>query len=234
MPLMTHTLKASRREATANSLRQSGHIPGVLYGHKVTSNSVSVDGKEFRKVFAQAGSTTLVNLDLDGTVHNVLIREVQLHPVRDHVLHVDFYQVRMDEELEADVPLKFVGEAPAVKDLGGVFVRNMDTIAVKSLPKDLPADIEVDISRLSQFNDVIHVSDITPPAGVTIQPESTEVVALIQAPRSEAELASLKEEVKEDVSTIEVTTEKKEEEGAETAADGTPVAEEKKPDDSKK
>jgi large subunit ribosomal protein L25 len=207
-----------------------------VYGHKIANQSVAVNSREFLKVYAKAGSTTLVNLDVDGTMHNVLIREVQLHPVRDHVLHVDFYQVRMDEALEADVPLKFTGEAPAVKDLGGVFVRNMDSVSVKSLPQDLPSEIEVDITKLAQFNDVVHVSDLKLPEGVSLLAKDTDVVALIQAPRSEAELASLKEEITEDVASIEATAEKKEEpgeEGAEGEA-AAPADDKQKSDDKKK
>src|SRR5687767_7010190 len=125
-------LKASRREGKANSVRNSGHVPGIVYGHQLASQNVAVDAKQFDRLFAKAGSTTLVNLDVEGTMHNVLIRDVQFHPVRDHVMHVDFYQVRMDEAIHADVPLKFTGEAPAVKDLGGIFVRNTDTVEVKA------------------------------------------------------------------------------------------------------
>jgi hypothetical protein len=98
----------------------------------------------------------------------------------------------------------------------------------------LPSDIEVDISNLLQFNDVIHVSDMKLPEGVTIQQEAGNVIALIQAPRSEAELASLKEEIKEDLESIEATAEKKEEPEGEAGAEGAPVAEEKKSDGTSK
>ncbi len=225
-------LSAAPRDAKATRVRHAGQIPAVLYGHMLTSQNISVEVRAFNKVYAAAGATTLVDLDLNGTTHNVLIRDVQHHPVRDHVLHIDFYQVRLDEELEADVPLHFMGEAPAVKDLGGVFVRNRDTVAVKSLPKDLPAHIEVNVGTLAQFNDVIHVSDLAVPEGVTVLADADDVIALIQAPRSDAELEALKEEVKEDVESIEVTTEKKEE--PEEGAEGTAAApEEKKADEAK-
>lgn len=219
-------LKASRRESKANSVRGRGLVPGIVYGHQLASQNVAVDAKQFDKIFSAAGSTTLVTLDVEGTTHNVLIRDVQFHPVRDHVMHVDFYQVRMDEAIHADVPLKFIGEAPAVKDLGGIFVRNADTIEVKALPKDLPHNIEVDISQLVNFESIIHVSDLKLPEGVEVLDEATNVVVLVQAPRTDEELKSLEEEVKVDVESIEATAEKKpEEEGAEGE---TPAPEEKK------
>lgn len=226
------TLKAVIRASRANDVRRHGQVPAVVYGHEHISQNVAVDSRQFERVFAKAGSTTLVNLDVDGTMHNVLIRDVQFHPVRDHVLHVDFYQVRMDEVIHADVPLKFVGEAPAVKDLGGIFVRTTDTVAVKALPKDLPHDIEVDISSLVNFDSVIHVSDLKLPEGVIILADAPKVVVLVQAPRSEEELKSLEAEVKEDVASIEAAAEKKPEAGgAEAPAEDVaaqPAPEEKK------
>lgn len=222
-----HELKATNRQTRANHVRHSGHVPAIVYGHKLISQNIEVDAREFAKVYEQAGSTTLVNLNVEGKTHNVLIREVQLHPVRDHVLHVDFYQVRMDEAITADVPLKFVGEASAVKDLGGIFVRNTDSIEVKALPKDLPYDIEVDISSLTEFDKPIHISDLVLPEGVAVLNSPDQVIALVQPARSEEELKSLEEEVKEDVESIEATAEKKpEEEGAEGEA--APASEEKK------
>lgn len=223
-----HTLAASLRHDSANRLRRRGQIPGVIYGHNVRSEPVVVESQAFARVFADAGSTTLVALDVEGDARNVLIREVQYHPLNDNFLHVDFYQVRMDEALHAQVPLKFVGESAAVKDLGGILVRNIDTVEVKALPKDLPHDLEVDIAMLANFNDTIHIADLKLPAGVEVINAGTDVIALVQPPRSEEELKSLEEEVKEDVESIEATAEKKPEEV--TPAEGEPAA----PDDEAK
>lgn len=217
-----HTLAASLRHDSANRVRRRGQIPGVIYGRNVASEPVAVDSREFARVFAQAGSTTLVALDVEGTARNILIREVQYHPINDNFLHIDFYQVRMDEALHAQVPLKFVGESAAVKDLGGIFVRNIDTVEVRALPKDLPHDLEVDVSILAKFNDTIHIADLKLPSGVAIINAGTDVIALVQPPRSEEELKSLEEEVKEDVESIEATAEKKPEE--EAPAEGEPTA----------
>lgn len=193
----------------------------MLYGHDLDSMSVQVEEKEFSRVFNQTGSTSLVMVTINSTEHPVLIREVQYHPLKNKALHIDFYQVRMDEEITAEVPLTFVGESAAVKDLGGVFVRNMDSIEVEALPQNLPHDIEVDISSLNTFEDIIHVRDLKLPEGVKTLQEIEEVVALVQEPKTQEQIdADLAEEVKEEVAAVEGVEDKKEEtvEGAEPAA----------------
>jgi large subunit ribosomal protein L25 len=208
------TLESQRREGKAKTARKNGGIPGVLYGHGMKAENVTVDAKKFNKIFSQAGSTSLVTLTVEGgDKYPVLLRDVQFHPVKGHIMHVDYYRVRMDEALRAQVPLHFVGEAPAVKDMGGVLVRNMDEVELEALPQDLPHDIEVSIAGLDSFDKLIRVSDLKLPKGVKLMHEDTEVVALVQPPRTEEELASLAEEVKEDVEAVEGV--KKEEVAAE-------------------
>lgn len=198
------SITASVRSGNPGASRRAGNIPAVLYGHGIEAQNVEVESRAFTKLFSSAGYTTMLTLSLkDGKEHPVFIRDVQLHPLKNTATHIDFYQVRMDEAITANVPLKFVGEAPAVKDLLGVFVRNMDELEVEALPKDLPHDIEVDISSLANFESAIHVSDIKLPEGVKTYKEGTEVVAIVQPPRSEKELEELSTEVKEDVESVE-------------------------------
>ncbi|HSX24920.1 MAG TPA: 50S ribosomal protein L25 [Candidatus Andersenbacteria bacterium] len=216
------TIAAQTRDSHLGELRRAGNIPAVLYGHGIEPQSVLVEAREFMKLLPKAGYTTIINLKLDDKKeHPVFIRDVQFHPVKSTVLHIDFYQVRMDEKVTAKVPLKFIGDAPAVKDLAGTLVRSMDELEVEALPIDLPHELEVDISTLKDFDTVLHVSNISLPKGVVALQEADEVIALVQPPRSEAELESLSEEVKEDVEAVEGV--KKEEpvegeEGAEAAA----------------
>lgn len=218
-------LEGKVREQSAKDSRRQGLIPAVLYGHGLPSKSIEVDSKKFGKILRTAGFSSLVNLKLnDGGEHSVLIRDVVHHPLKDAIIHADFYQVRMDEKIEAQVPLHFVGEAPAVKDLGGVLIRNLDAVKVTALPADLPHNIEVDISALSGFDKVIRVSDMTAPEGVVIDHSAEEVVALVQEPRSEQELEQLSAEVKEDVEAVEGV--KKEEPVAE--GEGAALPQEKK------
>lgn len=186
------------------TVRGRGQIPAVVYGHNLPSKSIAVDAKAFSKVWRAAGATSLINLAMaDKAEHTVLVRDIQHHPVKGNVIHVDFYQVRLDELIKAKVPLKFIGEADAVKNQGGVLVRSLDEIELEALPADLPHDIEVDISVLDNFEKVIHVADLALPAGVKHFHQEQDIVALVQAPRTEAELEALKTEVKEEVAAVE-------------------------------
>ncbi len=214
-------LKGEPRKETASQSRRAGFIPGVLYGHGVDTQSVQVDAKLFGKVFSQVGYTSLLNLAIGATTHDVLVRDVQFHPLKSTVTHIDFYQVRLDQKVKADVPLTFVGEAPAVKDLSGVLLKNRDTVEVEAFPQDLPHDIKVDISGLTNFEATLHVSNLQLPPGVEVLHEANEVIALVQAPRSEQEIEALAEEVKENVEAVETVEKPKEEEEVAEGAEGT-------------
>lgn len=218
------TLTIAPRDQKAKASRRQGNIPGVLYGHGLKSHSVQVESRAFLRTFEQAGSTTLVKLTSDtGDEYNVLIREVQFHPIRNTVAHIDFYQVRLDEEVEADVPLIVTGESPAVKNLGGIIVRSLDTLHVQALPQNLPHDIPVDIANLAELEQAIHIADLTIPEGVTVLDDPATVVVLVQAPRSTEELDALSQEVTEDVTKVEGV---KEEEPPAEEADATTAPEE--------
>lgn len=219
-------IKGEKREKTSAQVRAAGGVPGVLYGHGIKNQAVQVDLKEFTKIFSQTGYTTLVSLAVGNVDHNVLVREVQFHPLKDHISHVDFYQVRLDEKVRAQVPLNFIGEAAAIKDLSGVLVKSIDVLDLEALPQDLPHNIAVDISALATFESAIHVADLSLPKGVHVFTAPETVVALVQAPRSEAELKSLAEEVKEDVAAVEAVEKKEttEEDPAEGAAGEAPAA----------
>ncbi|MBI1833444.1 MAG: 50S ribosomal protein L25 [Candidatus Andersenbacteria bacterium] len=232
-------LKGTVREKTATAVRRDGLVPAVLYGHKVTSQSIQIDARQFAKVYEQTGYTSLITLELgDGQEHMVILRDIQRHPLRNDVVHADFYQVRMDEKIKANVPLVVTGESSAIKDLGGVLVRPMDEVEVEALPQDLPQNISVDISVLDTFEKIFHVKDLVVPTGVTILAEADEVIALVQEPKTQEELdAELAAEVKEDVEAVEGVKDKPEEgevaEGAAAPAEGgapeaKPKSEEKK------
>lgn len=136
-------------------------------------------------------------------LHNVLIRETQAHPLKGNITHIDFYQVRMDEKVTADVQLEPEGETAVVRDLSGILIHNLDSIQVEALPKDLPHDIKVDLTKLVDFDSVIRVADLVLPAGVTVLDDPEEVVVSVQRPRTEEDLAELSEEAVEDVEAVE-------------------------------
>ena len=186
-------------------LRRANKIPAIVYGHHTANRPVTLEMGNFSRVYRQAGSTSLVDVKIGNQpVFKALIHAVQYHPTKSVVTHIDLYQVKMSEKLEADIELKYVGESPAVKELGGILVRTMDKIRVSCLPSDLSPAIDVDISVLKNFEDRIHVKDIMPPTGITILDKADEVVASVTPPRSEEELASLSEQVEENVEAVEV------------------------------
>lgn len=200
-------LKAQSRSAvgkSSNSLRGAGQIPAVLYGKGIDSVNLVVDEKEFAKTFKVAGESTIIDLSLDDKSVPVLIQDVQNHYLKDHPIHIDFYAVRMDEKLRAHVPIHFIGDAPAVKTLGGILVKNLSEIEVECLPADLPSSIEVDLSSLVDFEKAVRISDLGIGDKVKVLAQSDEMIVAVSPPRSEEELKSLEEKpVEEDVSKVE-------------------------------
>lgn len=188
-------ISAKHRIQTGKSvaaLRREGILPAVLYGQGVDSTPLCVSWKEFEKVLGEAGETSLVTLRVEGgKIYNVLIHDVATDPLTLKPIHADFYAVRMDKPIEAKVPLNFIGESPATKNEGGILVKVLHELEVKALPKDLPHEIAVDISRLEKIDDKIYVRDILLPAGVSTAATGEEVAVLIEPPRSEAELEEL-------------------------------------------
>ena len=210
------SLSSQKREngEKADVLRKQGLIPAVLYGPKVKAASLKVDEKEFASVYKEAGESSLINLEVGKEASPVLIREVQLEPLRGKVIHVDFYQTPLDREIEITVPLVFKGEALAVEELGGTLLRNLSEVEVKALPQNLPHEIEVDITGLATFEDKILVKDLIKSAEVHILHEPEDMVAQI-VPAEDVE-AELEKPVEEKVEAVEqVREEKKEEEGTE-------------------
>ncbi|HSD12678.1 MAG TPA: 50S ribosomal protein L25 [Patescibacteria group bacterium] len=211
-------LEAKKREVKGKKvkkLRTEGQIPAVVYGHGVESKDLAVDYRAFEKLFAKAGESSLVDLAVEGgSPVKVLIHAVQFDPLKGKISHVDFRQVNMKEKLDAEVILKFVGEAPAVKTSGAILVRNMDTITVRCLPGDLVHEIEVDLSKLANLDDRITVADIAPPPGIEFQAQPGELIVVANAPISEEELASLEAKPEADVSAVKVATEEKKAERA--------------------
>lgn len=190
----TIKLKVEPRTLTGNkvrALRRGGVIPAVLYGHNVPSQNLAVDAKVFEKIYKQAGESTLVDLQVgEATPVKVLIQEVAKHYLTLKPIHADFYQVSMTEKLKTRIPLKFIGEAPAVKELGGVLVKNLQEVEVECLPADLVHEIEIDLGALKGFGDTVTIAKIVPPPGIKILNKPEEIVVLAQAPRVEEEVAA--------------------------------------------
>ncbi len=177
-------------------LRAEGKVPAVVYGHDVKSESLALDARELERVYHRAGGNKIIDLKVgEGAVKSVLIHDVQHDAQRGHLLHADLYVVRMDEELTTEVPLHFVGESTAVYQQEGSLLKDLDTVTVECLPGDLPESIEVDISVLDDFEKTITVADLAVPKGVKFLDDPETLVAKVEAPRSDEEMAELDEEV---------------------------------------
>ncbi|PIR86892.1 MAG: 50S ribosomal protein L25 [Candidatus Harrisonbacteria bacterium CG10_big_fil_rev_8_21_14_0_10_49_15] len=204
-------------------LRQQGLVPVELYGHGIGNEHLSVSSKEFNKVLNEAGESTVVELVVGEEKRPVLIHNVQYHPITDDVISVDFYQVRMDEKISAAVELVFEGESPAVKTLGAVLVKSVSELEVEALPAQLPHHLTVDLTKLVNIGDSIHIKDLAIPEGVEVDADMETVIATVTEKMSEEEDAALSAEA--DVASIATEAEvKKPEEGA-TTEGGEPKTE---------
>lgn len=171
----------------AKELLEADLIPFEYYGKGVENMSLQGDYQTFRRAYRQAGGNTVVEVDVDGKKLNVLIHEVSSHPVTDRITHVDLINVRMGEEIHTQIPLEFVGLAPAVKELGGTLTTHMTQLDIKCLPKDLVHSFTVDVSPLVDFHEAIHVKDIVVPETITVLNDPEDTVANVSAPREEKE-----------------------------------------------
>lgn len=196
-------LAAQTREARGKqvkAVRAEGNVPAVIYGHGIESQSLSVGQRSLTKVFGEAGSNKMVSLSVDdGKPYNVMIHDVQTDSRTGQILHADFYKVKMNEKIKAEIPLHFTGESTAVYKLEGSLIQGLSTVEVEALPANLPESIEVDITVLDDFDKTIHVSDLTIPGNVELLTDETELIAKVEPPRSDEELEALDEDVVEDI-----------------------------------
>jgi len=218
------------------SLRKKGIIPGILYGpgiknlppttfpkngavkrktKKVVGGvPLEIDSKEFEKILKEAGESSLIKLQVGDEKKNkefiVLIHEIERDPLTLKPIHIDFYQPRLKEEVEALVPLIFEGESKAVKEFGGTLVKNISEVKVKALPLNLPKEIKVSIEKLRTFEDEVFVSDLKLPEGVKVLKDPREIVAFAAPPEKVEE--ELEKPIEEKVEEVEKVEKKKEKE----------------------
>lgn len=169
-------------------LRNLGFIPAVLYGKGQEALNLQVPIKDFAKVLKEAGESTLVYVHVGKDIYPTIIHDVAKDPVKDHIIHADFYKVSLTDKIKTKVPVVFIGDSPAVKDLAGIFVRNVNELEVEALPQNLPHEITVDISSLNNFGDQILVKDINLGPDVKIEAEAETIIATVQEPKSQEEL----------------------------------------------
>jgi large subunit ribosomal protein L25 len=181
MSKITLTAETGRAKGSAasNRLRREEKIPGVVYGHGMDPVSVAVDRRELRHALSTAaGMNAVVHLTIDGKTQPTVVKEVQRHPVKRNVTHIDFIVVRMDEAITVDVPIELEGEAKAVLSESGLVDHQLQSLAVNTTPANIPNAITVDVSGM-EIGDVIRVADLPLPAGAStdVDPDTPVVVA---------------------------------------------------------
>ena len=191
----------------ARSLRKEGMIPAELYGKGVENLHLAVGAKDFRKVFKQAGESTMIDVMIGGEKRPVMIYDVATDPVTDEVVSVDFYQVRLDEKIKIRVPLEFIGESTAIKDEHGILVKPMQELEVEALPNKIPHSIKVDISKIAHVGEVVNVGDLKLGSDIKILADDTAVLATVTAQMTEEQEAKLSEAV--DTESVKSETEEK-------------------------
>lgn len=193
MPDITVAAETGRPTGSRSSgrLRASGKIPGVVYGHGNDPVAVAVDARALRAALStDAGLNALITLDLDGRTQLAMAKEIQRHPVRNTVTHVDFLAVSRDEVVTFDVPIHLVGEATELLRADGVVDHQLFSLTAHAKPGNIPNSIEVDISAL-KVGDTIRVDDLDLPAGVTTDVEGETAIVVGQPPQvSEADLVT--------------------------------------------
>lgn len=198
---MTITLNAEKREKIGKlkNLRKEGFLPAVYYGHKKDSTPIQIKKNEFIKAWREAGESTVIRLKTDKGDIETLIKNVDIDPTLNEPRHADFYVFEKGHKVEISVPLEFVGVSPAVKDLGGVLMKILHELKVEADPSNLPQEINVDISVLTEMESHILAKDVVLPKGVELAENPDEMVVNVVPPREEVE-----EVVPVDISQIEV------------------------------
>lgn len=183
------TLLVQLRQLTgkkAKKLRGQGMIPANIYGSDFKSTAISVNFRDFIKVFKIVKETGIVYLQLEKEEIPVLIKNIQKHPVKDQILHIDFRKVDLKKKIETEVPVKIVGESEAVSQKGGVLLVQTENILIEALPQDIPQAIEVDISSIKEIGQEIKVADLAKSDKYEIKTDSEKVVVSVIAHKEES------------------------------------------------
>ena len=199
----------------------------MVYGAGTDSTPIAIDAREFEVLHRQAGRHAVVDLHLDGGGPKpVLLQAIQEHPVSRKPLHVDFLVVNMEEERTIDVPIIIVGESEAVDKMGGVLLHLRDAVLVRAKPDDIPSGVELDVTPLVDFDQILHASDLVVPAGATLVTDPSEAVARVQPPRVEEEPEPVEEVEGEEAEAGEGETETGAASAAASAETGSGYSEE--------
>ncbi|MFB5663754.1 50S ribosomal protein L25/general stress protein Ctc [Alteribacillus sp. HJP-4] len=186
--------RSDLRRSETKKLRQSGNIPAVLYGKKTESTPVSVPNVTFIKTIREVGRNGIIELDVEGQKgkHKVIVHDMQVDPIKDFLIHIDFFEVDLKSEMEADVNVNLVGDAPGEKD-GGIVSHLLYTVTVRALPTDIPEEITVDISELN-IGDSVQIGDLKSGKDFEFTNEPEETVVTVLPPEQEEDPDAEEEE----------------------------------------
>lgn len=187
------SLNASPRSETgtgvARKLRQSGSVPAVVYGHGREPQPLTVDTRELERLLSTISvSSTVIDLSVDGQSSRTLIREIQRHPFKRSIIHVDFLALVAGEKITVSIPLRFVGTAEGVRNSGGILEETMHQVHLRLDPTSIPDRIDVDVTPLGVGHSV-HIRDLKLPEGVSILDDEGATVCVCTAPKTEAAAA---------------------------------------------
>jgi large subunit ribosomal protein L25 len=181
--------RADVGKGAARTLRSEGKIPAVIYGHAREPQPLAIDQRELERLLSHiAAESTVIELSLDGTTARTLIREIQRHPFKRQILHVDFQELVAGEKVTVSVPILLVGVPEGVRAEGGVLDQTMRELSIHVDPADIPNHIDVDVSELT-IGRSVHVSDLALPEGVEVLDDEDATVCVVSAPRAVVEEA---------------------------------------------
>ena len=169
-----------------SNLRKNGLIPVHLYGSEVDSISLQCEKITLNKIVLQAGTNIPINVSIDGSEDQVcFVREVQYHPVKDQIIHVDFMSVNISKPVRAKVPVRIEGTSPAVRTMGGTLLQPLESVTVEALPLEIPGYLTLAAELLVDFETNLYVKDLEIPDGIEITNDEAEMLASVVAPRVE-------------------------------------------------
>jgi large subunit ribosomal protein L25 len=183
-------VQADRRKLIGKqvkALRREGKLPAVMYGKHVETTPIVIDLREAGKTLSGLSPSALIQIQLDGDEFYALVREKQRDVLLGTLTHVDFQAVSLTETVRAEVAIDLVGDSPAIREIGGLLVTNVEQLDVEALPRDLPERIEVDVSSLGAIGDAIYVRDLSLPESVTVFAEPDDVIVVVTLPAEEPE-----------------------------------------------
>ncbi len=181
------TVRTERGTGVARKLRQNGEVPAVVYGHGREPQSLTINTREIDKLLTQiSAEATVIELNVGGTTARTLIREIQRHPFKRHIVHVDFQELVAGEKVTVSIPLRFNGTPDGVRIGGGILEETMHQVHLRLDPANIPDHIDVDVTPLNIGHN-FHVRDLQLPEGVTVLDEPGATVCLVAAPKTAVE-----------------------------------------------